>query len=115
MRMGLGAGLLALLAATPSVGQGVGKPIIDMHMHAFLLNEFGGETVELCVAAGGAEMHGVDPAKPFDFKAQATCNMMARSPASDAAILAGTVAEMERFNIVAGMIAGERPVVAQTR
>ena len=115
MKIGLGAGVLALIAATPSVGQGVGKPIIDMHMHAFLLSEFGGETVELCVAANGADMHGVDPAKPFDFKAQATCKTMARSPASDAAILGGTVAEMNRFNIVTGMISGERPVVAAWR
>ncbi len=115
MKIGFGAGLLALLLATPSIGQGVVEPIIDMHMHALLLSEFGGESVNVCLAAKGGEMHGVDPAKPFDFKAQASCNAMARSPASDAAILAGTIAEMDRFNIVSGVISGDRPIVAAWR
>ena len=115
MKIGLGAGLLALLSATPSVGQGAGKPIIDMHMHAWSLSEFGGESVEVCIDAKGGEMHGIDPAKPFDFKSQASCKTMVGSPATDAVVLADTVAEMERFNIVAGMISGDRPIVAAWR
>ncbi len=115
MKIGLSAGLIAFLSATAAVGQGVGKPVIDMHMHAWSLSEFGGESVEACISAGGIEMHGIDPAKPFDFKAQATCNKLVRSPASDAAVLAETVAAMERFNIVTGVIAGDRSIVAAWR
>ena len=115
MNFGWGIGLLALLSASASSGQGAGKPVIDMHMHAWSLSEFGGESVEACIFAKGGEMHGIDPAKPFDFKAQASCKQLVRSPATDAAVLAETVAEMKRFNIVTGMIAGDRSIVAAWR
>lgn len=104
--------LLALMGAAASAQP---PPIIDMHMHAWSLKEFGGESVPACIGAKGVEMHGIDPAKPFDFAAQATCKVMVNSPATDAAVLAETVVEMKRFNIVAGVIAGERPIVAAWR
>lgn len=88
-------------------------PVIDMHMHAWSLQEFGGESVPGCVGAKGVEMHGVDPAKPFDFTAQASCAVMVQSPSTDAAVLEETVAEMRRFNIVSGVIAGDRELVAR--
>jgi predicted TIM-barrel fold metal-dependent hydrolase len=106
--------ILALLAAQASA-QTVPPPIIDMHMHAWSLSEFGGQSVPGCVAAKGVDMHGIDPAKPFDFAAQIKCKVMVQSPATDAAVLAGTIAQMERFNIVAGVIAGDRPIVAAWR
>lgn len=115
MKIGLGAGLAGLIAASAAVGQGLGKPVIDMHMHAWSLQEFGGQSVEACLGASGVEMHGVDPAKPFDFTAQAKCFKPVRSPASDAAVLSETLAAMERFNIVTGVIAGDRPIVAAWR
>lgn len=87
-------------------------PIIDMHMHAWSLQEFGGESVPSCVGAKGVEMHGIDPVKPFDVTAQASCEVMVSSPPTDAAVLEGTVAEMRRFNIVSGVIAGDRELVA---
>ena len=40
-----------------------------MHMHAWSLSEFGGQSVPGCVGAKGVDMHGIDPAKPFDFAA----------------------------------------------
>jgi len=104
--------LLALMG-TPASARPL--PIIDMHLHAWSLKEFGGESVPACVGAKGVEMHGIDPAKPFDFAAQATCKVMVNSPATDAAVLAETVVEMKRFNIVAGVIAGERQIVADWR
>jgi predicted TIM-barrel fold metal-dependent hydrolase len=105
---------LAALASQPSIPT-VPLPIIDMHMHAWSLKEFGGESVPGCVGAKGVEMHGIDPAKPFDFTAQATCKVMMRSPATDAAVMAETFAQMEKFNIVAGVISGDRPIVAAWR
>jgi predicted TIM-barrel fold metal-dependent hydrolase len=89
MRLRLIFGALAAAAAAPTLSQGAGKPIIDMH--------------------------GVDPAKPFDFTAQATCKVMVSAPANDAALLRETLAEMRRFNVVAGVIAGDREIVAKWR
>lgn len=60
-------------------------------------------------------MHGIDPAKPFDFAAQATCKVMVDAPKTDQQLLDATLAEMKRFNIVAGVIAGDRADVARWR
>ena len=88
-------------------------PIIDMHMHAWSLQEFGGDPPPGCMGARGVDMHGVDPAKPFDFSAQATCKVMVPAPKTDQALLDDTMAQMRRFNIVAGAISGERSILAK--
>ena len=107
------AGLVAAATAATASAQGVGKPIIDMHMHAWSLAEFGGSPPPGCIGARGVDMHGVDAAKPFDFTAQATCKVMVSAPADDEALLQGTLSEMRRFNIVTGAISGDREIVAK--
>lgn len=107
------AALLASACATSAPVQPRGEPIIDMHMHAWTLSEFGGEAPPGCLGAYGVEMRGVDPAKPFDFMAQVDCKVMVAPPPTDAALMERTVAEMGRFNIVAGVIAGDRETVAR--
>ncbi len=107
-------GAAAALGQAASVGaQGIGKPIIDMHMHAMAVSEFGPEPPEACIAAEGVEMHGVDPGKPFDFKDQATCKRMVRAPASDSALISETLSVMDRHNIVTGMLEGDPPVIKE--
>ena len=103
---------MGLVATSAGHAQGVGKPIIDMHMHAWSLKEFGGESVPGCIGAKGMDMHGVDAAKPFDFTSQLSCKVMVSSPGNDAAVMSETVAAMKRLNIVSGVIAGDRPIVA---
>lgn len=90
-------------------------PIIDMHMHAWSLQEFGGSPPPGCIGARGVDMHGVDPAKPFDFMAQATCKVLVDAPKDDQALLDQTLAQMQRFNVVAGVISGDRALVARWR
>jgi predicted TIM-barrel fold metal-dependent hydrolase len=107
--------LLLGACATSGPSQPYGGPIIDMHMHAWSLAEFGGETPPACVGAFGVDMNGYDPAKELDFSVLATCKVMIAPPASDEALLAETLAEMKRLNIVAGVIAGERDIVAAWR
>lgn len=107
--------ILAAVVASSCAGPEAERaklPIIDMHMHAWSLAEFGVTPPPGCIGARGVDMHGVDPAKPFDFNAQWTCKVMVDSPATDQALLDETLAEMKRFNIVAGVIAGEREIVA---
>ena len=108
-------GLAALLMSGPAMAQSPGQPVIDMHMHAWSLAEFGPEPPEVCIGAEGVDMHGVDPGKPFDFKAQASCKHMMKAPATDAALLADTIRVMDRYNIVRGVIAGDGPIVRQWR
>ena len=97
-----------LLAARP-------LPVIDMHMHAWSLTEFGTEPPEVCAGALGIEMVGINPAKPFDFKAQTSCGHMLKAPPSDGAVLTRTLAMMDRYNIVSGVISGDPAVVAKWR
>ena len=106
--------LLAVLTVQGSAPQ-TPPPIIDMHMHAWSLQEFGGKPPPGCIGARGIDMHGVDPTKPFDFMAQATCTVMVEAPKTDEALLNETLAEMKRFNIVSGVIAGDRETVAKWR
>lgn len=107
------AALLVAIASPASAKRS--EPIIDMHMHAWSLTEFGTEPPEACAGADGIDMHGVDPSKPFDFKAQATCTHILRAPATDKAVLAETLAMMARHNIVRGVIAGDSAVIARWR
>lgn len=110
-------GALAMQGAAQAAAQPVPQlappPIIDMHMHAWSLQEFGGNPPPGCMGARGIDMHGVDPAKPFDFMAQATCKVMVEAPKTDKALLDETIAQMRRFNIVSGVISGERAIVAK--
>lgn len=110
-------GALAMQGAAQAAAQPVPQlappPIIDMHMHAWSLQELGGNPPPGCMGARGIDMHGVDPAKPFDFMAQATCKVMVEAPKTDKALLDETIAQMRRFNIVSGVISGERAIVAK--
>jgi predicted TIM-barrel fold metal-dependent hydrolase len=107
--------LLVLAAAQAASASTIPSPVIDMHMHAWSLQEFGGNPPPGCMGARGIDMHGVDPAKPFDFMAQATCKVMVDAPKTDKALLDETLAQMRRFNIVSGVIAGDREIVAKWR
>lgn len=104
---------LALMFSAAAQPQGIGRPIIDMHMHAWSLQEFGGNPPPGCMGAHGMDMHGVDPGKPFDFMSQLSCKVMVEAPKTDHALLEGTLAQMRRFNIVSGVIAGDRQLVAK--
>lgn len=105
--------LWALMASSSFAS--TARPVIDMHMHAWSLSEFGTEPPEACAGADGIEMQGIDPAKPFDFKAQATCTTMLKAPTSDTALLAQSLAMMDRYNIVSGVISGDPAIVAKWR
>ena len=96
--------LLAILAAIVAQAPTVPPPIIDMHMHAMSVAEFGNEPPKGCIAAEGVEMHGVDPGKKFDFMAQATCKRMVAAPLSDAALITSTLQMMDRYNIVSSVL-----------
>ena len=115
MKVGFATGALTLASAFAAQAQGVGKPIIDMHMHAYGLSEFGPEPPRGCAGANGLVIHGRDPAQPFDFAKLGTCQTMLDAPKSDAALLTETIATMERYNIVAGVLSGDRPIVAKWR
>lgn len=105
----------ALLLGSAAGAQSAGKPVIDMHMHAFALAEFGPQPPRGCAGADGLTIHGYDPTTTLDVAKLATCKTMLDAPTSDAALLAETLAAMKRYNIVLGVISGDRPIVAKWR
>lgn len=107
--------ILAAAVAQVTAPSELPPPIIDMHMHAWSLDEFGETPPPFCVGARGAVMNGYDPAEPFDFSKLGTCRVIVEAPKTDEALLSETMGEMRRFNIVAGVLAGDREIVARWR
>jgi predicted TIM-barrel fold metal-dependent hydrolase len=118
LRAALAIGFLAatVCISFSATAQQRGKPVIDMHLHAWsIAAEFGGEPApEICAGASGLEMNGIDPAKPFSFETLVSCNHKLK-PSTDTSLLADTLRMMDRFNIVRGVISGDGPVVARWR
>src|SRR5690242_15600601 len=110
--------LMVMLAiGAPAVGQSKGEPVIDMHMHAWsIAAEFGGSSApDACLGADGVTFDPIDPAKPFTFNDLASCTSKLKPSANDAALLSDTLKMMDRYNIVRGVISGDRGVVAKWR
>ena len=111
--------MLPLLLWAVSLGgvadaQTAGRPVIDMHMHAWsIAAEFGGPAPEVCAGADGADFNGIDPAKPLQFDLLVTCKHKLKPAKDDAALVEDTLRMMDRFNIVRGVLSGDREIVAK--
>jgi len=116
MKFGVGAGLLALLSATPSIGQGVGKPILDMHMHARQAAYAGKNPPPLCapvtVMPRSDPKNG--PAAGLEFAVDPPCANPIFPELTDEAVMNRTIEAMERFNMI-GMVSGEPGLMAKWR
>lgn len=85
------------LAAAPR------PPIIDMHLHAFPLSEFGPTPPVGCYMGEDSHWHAADPAKPmfeqvFD---PALCKRPMPAPATDALVRDGSLDRLSKYNIYA--------------
>ena len=76
--------ILLLAFNTGAIGQrnpGVQKPkkllpIIDMHIHADTMDDFGGGELSICSGDGRLVLPAIDPKFPFDLKSLADCDKM---------------------------------------
>jgi hypothetical protein len=73
-------------------------PIIDMHLHANSLMEFGGGG-SVCTNDQKIVFPGVDPRKPITLDRVMTCASPMRSAASDKDVMMESLALLERYNI----------------
>lgn len=95
------AGLLALPVAA---GQPP-LPIIDMHLHALPLSDFGGG-MAICTNEGSITYPGVDPRQPLTFdRVMPACEAPLPAPKTDAAVMADSLAMLRKHNIWA-IVAG---------
>ena len=84
-------------------------PIIDMHLHAETLDEFGGGG-PICINEGGVLLRGWDPRVPLTLDKLVGCTVTVPSSATDDAVMRETIALLERYNI-RGVTAGPLELV----
>jgi len=75
-------------------------PIIDMHLHAHPLSDYGGG-VPVCTNDQKIVFPGVDPATPITFDRVMTCAKPLMPAASDDAVRAESLAMLKKYNILA--------------
>lgn len=90
---------------SPALAQGVGRPIIDMHLHAYPVEFAAG--MPICPGDSGSVLLAIDPREEFDIADVATpCEEPLVGAATDEAMLAETIAAFERFNIRRAITSG---------
>jgi predicted TIM-barrel fold metal-dependent hydrolase len=75
-------------------------PIIDMHLHAHTLAEYGGGA-KVCLDTEPIEFPGVDPRAPVTIEAVMKCAHPLANAPSDAAVMRESLAALESHNIYA--------------
>ena len=115
MLCGLLGGLLgaAPMPAQSPVRSPARPPIIDMHIHATTLDEFGGGG-RVCTNERGIEFPGVDPREPITLDKVVRCPRPLMSAPTDSAVRVGTLERLTRYNMRA-VAMGELPVVEAWR
>ena len=86
--------MFAVLFTTGGIGQKPGRsiraskllPIIDMHIHADTMEDFGGGELSICLGEGKMVLGAIDPRSPFELKELVDCEKKIKSSSSDAAL-----------------------------
>ncbi len=104
-----------LLGATISIAQkAVSRlPIIDMHIHAEPLSEFGGGELSVCTGDQNLVMPVIDPKMPFRIQDLHLCKNPIKASATDEKLLEETLAMFRRYNIRRAVTAGPLELVSK--
>jgi predicted TIM-barrel fold metal-dependent hydrolase len=90
---------MAVLASGAIAAAGP-PPIIDMHLHAHTLADYGGGA-KVCFNDAPMEFPGVDPRQPITIEKVMRCAHPVAQSADDAAVMRESLAALERHNILA--------------
>ena len=102
-----------LLTALLAAGAALPPPIIDMHLHAHSLRAYGG-VMRVCAGNQAITFPGLDPRRPMTIDDVAQCANKVESPATDEAVLSGSLEMLRRYNIRA-VTAGPLEIVEAWR
>ena len=100
MRSRLWPAVVLPLLLTPVGVLAAPPPIIDMHLHAHGIADYGGGA-SVCMNDKPLEFPGVDPRRPITIEAVMVCARPEAQAASDEAVMRESVAALERHNILA--------------
>jgi predicted TIM-barrel fold metal-dependent hydrolase len=110
-------GMIALaffaVSNSPAKKQPLRKPIIDMHIHAEPLSEFGGGELSVCTGDQRIVMSAIDPKKPFKIQDLMTCANPIKASASDEKLLEETLEMFRRYNIRRAVTSGPLDLVTK--
>ncbi|KQW80917.1 amidohydrolase family protein [Brevundimonas sp. Root1279] len=97
--------ILGFVLAFPAQAQSPGKPVIDMHLHAFKLDFAAG--VPACPGDGEPTFPAIDPRADVNPSMFLTpCSDPILSPDTDEALMRDSLAELRRFNIRRAVTSG---------
>ena len=88
-------------------------PIIDMHIHAEPLSEFGDGKIAVCTGDQPLVIPAIDPKQPLDVQGLITCPNPIKSSTTDDKLLAETLAMFRRYNIRRAVTAGPLELVTK--
>ena len=92
--------VLLIAAMSGSAQKHAGRlPVIDMHIHADPISDFGGGEILACSGDDPVIFSAVDPKALFDIKNLMSCPSPMKSSASDAKLITETLAMFDRYNI----------------
>lgn len=88
-------------------------PIIDMHIHAEPLSEFGGGELAICTGDQKLVLPAIDPKLPFRPQDIMTCAKPLKASATDENLMKETLEAFEHFNIRRAVTAGPLELVTK--
>ena len=81
-------------------------PVIDMHIHAEPLSEFGGGKLSVCSGDQKIILPAIDPKLPFKLQDVIPCSSPIKASATDEKVMTETLAMFKRYNIRRAVTAG---------
>ena len=90
-------------------------PIIDMHLHAEPLSEFGGGQLSVCPGDQDLIFPGLDPRRPVPIEKMVNCSRPIVSSSSDEKLMSETLAELKKYNIRRAVTSGPLDLVTKWR
>lgn len=102
---------IALILATTASARPLPPPVIDMHLHSYLIGEAKG--ARSCPGDQRPTFPAIDLKAPFDPSKMAVCARPLRAPTSDDALMRQTFAMLARYNVRHAVMSGDVADVAR--
>ncbi|MEO6333948.1 MAG: amidohydrolase family protein [Pyrinomonadaceae bacterium] len=104
---------VAALGVSAQNKRTVRLPIIDMHIHAELLSEFGDGKLSVCSGDQKIILPAIDPKLPYKLQDVIPCASPIKPSATDEKVMTETLEQFEKYNIRRAVTAGPLELVTK--